>query len=74
KSPGPDRITARMLKELPLVAQYFILYIYNSMLRLGYYPDSWKYSEIIMIPKPGKDPTQVTSYRPISLLPMLSKL
>lgn len=74
KSPGPDKVTARMLKELPLIAQYFILYIYNSMLRLGYFPDSWKYSEIIMIPKPGKDPTQVTSYRPISLLPMLSKL
>lgn len=27
-----------------------------------------------MVPKPGKDPTQITSYRPISLLSILSKL
>ena len=27
-----------------------------------------------MVPKPGKNPTEVTSYRPISLLPILSKV
>lgn len=27
-----------------------------------------------MIPKPGKNPTSVSSYRPISLLPIISKL
>lgn len=27
-----------------------------------------------MVPKPGKTPTEVTSYRPISLLPIMSKL
>ena len=27
-----------------------------------------------MIPKPGKPPNEVTSYRPISLLPIVSKL
>jgi len=29
---------------------------------------------LIMIAKPGKDPTEVTSYRPISLLPLLSRI
>ena len=27
-----------------------------------------------MIPKPGKPPSEVSSYRPISILPVLSKL
>jgi len=27
-----------------------------------------------MIPKPGKNPTDVSSYRPISLLPIISKV
>ncbi|KAH0813919.1 hypothetical protein GEV33_008872 [Tenebrio molitor] len=34
----------------------------------------WKVAQIIMILKPGKKPEHVSSYRPISLLPMLSKV
>jgi hypothetical protein len=37
-------------------------------------PDAWKIAEIIMIPKPGKNLSEVESYRPISLLPIMSKL
>lgn len=74
KAPGYDKITALMIKNLPTSAIRVILFIFNSILRVGSFPASWKISEIIMIPKPGKDITQVTSYRPISLLPILSKL
>jgi hypothetical protein len=31
-------------------------------------------AEVIVIPKPGKPPHDAASYRPISLLPMMSKL
>ena len=34
----------------------------------------WKTAEVIMILKPGKPATEATSYRRISLLPVLSKL
>ena len=44
------------------------------MLRLTYFPLKWKSAQIIMIHKLGKPPTRVTSYRPISLLPILSKI
>jgi len=43
------------------------------MLRLCYFPVQWKYAEI-MITKPGKPPTEAISYRPISLLPIISKV
>lgn len=74
KSPGSDKITNTMIINLPNSALRTIMFIYNSMLRIGYFPPSWKQSEIVMIPKPGKDITQVSSYRPISLLPVLSKI
>ncbi|GBP00744.1 Probable RNA-directed DNA polymerase from transposon X-element [Eumeta japonica] len=74
KSPGRDKITNTMIVNLPSVALKTILFIFNSMLRTGYFPSTWKQSEIVMISKPGKDVTQVTSYRPISLLPVLSKI
>lgn len=74
KSAGRDRITPKMIRELPHSALKMVLFIFNSILRTGYFPTSWKRSEIVMIPKPGKDLTQVKSYRPISLLPILSKM
>jgi hypothetical protein len=37
-------------------------------------PDDWKMVEVIMIPKQGKPPNEVTLYRPISLLPIISTL
>jgi hypothetical protein len=35
------------------------------MLRLSYFPTRWKFTQITMIPKPGKPANEVTSYRPI---------
>lgn len=74
KAPGIDKITGRMLKELPENCFKLITYIFNAIMRLQYYPANWKISQIIMFPKPGKDESQVSSYRPISLLSILSKL
>ena len=74
KAPGYDLITGPILQELPQKAIVLLTTIYNSMLRLTYFPLTWKFAQIIMIHKPGKPPTRVTSYRPISLLPILSKI
>lgn len=40
---------------------------------MKYVPRQWKVAEVIMIPKPGKLPND-KKYRPISLLPIISKL
>ena len=74
KAPGFDLITAKVLKNLPRRAIKLLQLLINSSIKLSYIPNIWKVAEIIMIPKPGKSPNEVKSYRPISLLPSISKL
>ncbi|KAL1139859.1 hypothetical protein AAG570_006836 [Ranatra chinensis] len=74
KSPGYDLITAPILKHFPRRALVFLTYIFNSVLRTTHFPLIWKFAYIKMIPKPKKLPTESSSYRPISLLPLLSKV
>lgn len=74
KAAGPDEITPKMIKELPRKGVKMITYIYNAILKLNYWPEKMKTAEIVLVPKPGKDPNSTTSYRPISLLPVISKV
>jgi len=74
KAPRCDLITQEMIIELPNCAISLICKLFNAITTIGYFPKKWKKSVIIMIPKPGKDHTIPSSYRPISLLPCLSKL
>jgi len=74
RAPGIDLIIAQMLKELPHEGFLNLMYILNAILRLNYWPTSVKRTKIIIIPKPGKNPTDVSSYRPINLLPIISKV
>jgi hypothetical protein len=74
KATGIDKITAQMLKELPKKGLVVLTYIFNAMLRINYWPKQLKTAEIILIPKPGKDPKELMSYRPMSLLSTVNKI
>jgi hypothetical protein len=74
KASGFDLITAEVLQKAPRKALVFLTYIYNAILRLKYFPLTWKFGHIISILKPGKPPNDVRSYRPITLLPLMSKI
>jgi hypothetical protein len=74
KAPGIDRNTAKMMKELPIKGLVVLTYIFNAMLRISYWPKQLKTAEIILIPKPGKDSKELTSYRPISLLSTVNRI
>jgi len=74
KAPGHDLITNKVLKHLSKKCVLSLTHIFNSMLRLSYFPSIWKLAVVILIPKVGKPKNLASSYRPISLLPTLGKL
>jgi hypothetical protein len=63
-----------MLKELPQKGIVLLTYIFNGIIRTSYWHKQFKISQIITVGKPGKDPTEIASYRPISLLSVLSRV
>ena len=73
-APGEDQISYLILKNLDREQLSHVALIYNSCLRTGYFPMAWKLAKVVMLPKPGKDLTKPTSYRPITLLPAMGKI
>jgi len=74
KSPGIDKLDNAILKRLPGISILYLTNIFNACLSFGYFPTTWKTAMIHPIRKPNKDPSIPINYRPISLLPSLSKI
>ena len=70
---GPDEIHYEFLKKLPSCSLDFLLQAFNEVWVSGKFPTSWKQATIIPIPKPGKDNTDPSNYRPIALTSCLCK-
>ena len=68
KAFGPDKLSIFHLKHLGPRAIEYITTLFNLSATICRIPSIWKSSLIIPIPKPGKDTSQGTSYRPISLI------
>ena len=73
-SPGHDRITPRMLLYGGPAVRDALLFLFNKSLSLGRLPEAWKLAKVHPIPKPDKDHSDVSNYRPISLLSVAGKL
>ena len=73
KSTGPDGISAQMLKIcddtiiLPLKLNFM------NILSTGVFPDIWKQANVTLIHTKGSKKV-VSNYRPMSLLPICSKI
>ena len=74
KAPGIDRVHNTLVKQLPHYAVLYLHFIVCCCLKLSYFPAKWKHAKVIPIKKPGKNPVEITSYRPISLLSSISKI
>ena len=73
KSVGLDKISTKILQiAAPAVAQP-LTKIFNKSIALGQFPLEWKAARVIPIFKKGQR-TMLDNYRPISILPVVSKL
>jgi ribonuclease HI len=70
---GPDEIPYQFLKHLPTESLLVLLGIFNSIWAEESFPPSWRNAITIPIPKPGKDISNPTSYRPIALTSCICK-
>ena len=70
---GQDIIAARMLKPVAARITPSLTKLFNVSLMTGCIPTQWKKSMVVPIPK-NSNTSSPTNYRPISLLPIVSKL
>ena len=73
KSTGCDNLPARMLKDSSTVLSKQVAFIINLSLKTSNVPTMWKCSKIVPVYKSGSS-DNVENYRPISILPVLSKI
>ena len=71
-TPGQDNISYEMLRQLPEQAAKYLLKIYK-LFKENIFPRQWRESIIIPIPKPNKNLSSPTNYRPISLTSTICK-
>ena len=74
RAPGPDKISATMIRSLSEANKRKLLDSINRIWNSGDIPTDWKTSTVIPILKPHKSAEDVKSYRPIALTSVLCKL
>lgn len=74
KAPGYDQITLRQWKIIFEFQPRNLLNALNRCFFSGYFPRIFKRATISLIRKPGKRSNEVSSFRPISLLPVMGKI
>lgn len=73
KSPGPDNIHPRMLKELANELSRPLEIVFSQSIMEGKLPEDWKKADITAIHKKG-DKHNAENYRPISLTSVCCKI
>ena len=73
KACGYDGISHKMLKNTRETVSKPLLILFNRSLAEGIYPDNWKIANVTPLFKKG-DKSEVSNYRPVSLLSCCGKL
>ena len=64
---GPDEIHNEFLKKLPDEAVKSLLNVFNNIWTSSTFPETWRQTIIVSIPKTDKDVSDQQNYRPIAL-------
>ena len=70
---GHDGISTKLLKEISIELIKPLTTLTNHCFHTGIFPDNLKIAKVISLHKKD-DPTDINNYRPISLLPSISKV
>ena len=73
KATGPDGLSVKLLKLACPYVVSTLTYILNLSISCDRYPNAWKHASVIPIHK-GGDKSCINNYRPISILPIVSKM
>lgn len=74
KATGLDNISAKLLRECTdLIADPLCL-IFNQSISTGIFPLEWKNAKVIPLYKNAGKKTDLTNYRPISIIPAVAKV
>uniref|UniRef100_A0A6V7JW55 Reverse transcriptase domain-containing protein n=1 Tax=Bracon brevicornis TaxID=1563983 RepID=A0A6V7JW55_9HYME len=71
---GIDKIPNVILKRLPSKITHDYTILLNNCINHSYFPSTWKTAKILPLLKNDKPPNKPSSYRPISLLPTITKV
>ena len=74
KSPGPDLLHARVLKEVGPTIVKPLHYIFDQSIKQGKVPEAWKLALVTQVYKNKGSKSDVTNYRPISLTSIASRI
>lgn len=73
KAMGPDSVGNKLLKEDAPGISAVLARIFNLSISLGQFPDTWKLAHVVPLHKKN-EMTNPNNYRPVSLLPCVSKV
>jgi hypothetical protein len=74
KSTGCDKISAKILRKyLASEITPSLTNLFNSSIEMGIFPSEWKIVRVVTLHKKGSR-TVLDNYRPISILPVISKI
>ena len=74
KAGGPDMLVTKLFKEMNPSNRERLLELYNEIYIEIIIPDHFNEATVVQIYKPGKNPEEYASYRPIALLNITYKI